>query len=79
MENGWDGAVDFDIKSFYSDENVDLEVAHFLSKVSTSFSGRSSIEVLPEPFSNDGLFVRATQIISKTKRSIEDEELANLA
>jgi hypothetical protein len=73
VERGWIGAAEWDIDSYYSQDHVNLDVAHFLSNVTTQYSEHSSLEVLPEPESNDRLFIRAISLISKNTL-VSDEE-----
>ena len=68
IEEHWDGANDWNVSEYYTDDDLDLEVAHFLTQVSTvTASGRASIESFGANTSNDAIFVRAHQMIRRRR------------
>ena len=66
IERGWEGSEEWELKSYYSDDNVDLNVAHFLSRLSTDYSARSSVEQLPIQTRYDTHFEIAERRLSST-------------
>jgi len=68
IEEHWDGANDWNVSEYYTDDDLDLDVAHFLTQVSTvTASGRASIESFGANTSNDTIFVRAHQMIRRRR------------
>jgi len=68
VERGWKGAQDWAVESYYTRDDLDLNVAHFLSQISTiTISARGSIESLPDNPTNDTIFARAEKLIARRK------------
>src|SRR5579859_2088285 len=68
IEEHWDGADVWNVSEYYTDDDLDLDVAHFLTQVSTvTASSRASIESFAANTSNDAIFVRAHQMMRRRR------------
>jgi HNH endonuclease len=65
IEKGWQREDDWEVEGYYSDD-IRLDIARFLSQVSTyTAATRMSIDPLPEESTNDAIFQRANILVRR--------------